>query len=85
MASSLKAAAAVAVCVMLVLNLGHPAAATECDNCLGDCVPICVAFAQTSCSGICNATPPSPACQTCKNAALIECGATCYGGCTLFC
>ncbi|KAM3195160.1 hypothetical protein ACQJBY_071313 [Aegilops geniculata] len=85
MAPSLKMAAAITVCVMLALNMGHPATATKCENCLGDCVAICIAYAETSCSGICNAAPPRPACQTCKNAALIQCGGTCYGGCTLFC
>ncbi|KAM3399397.1 hypothetical protein ACQJBY_004662 [Aegilops geniculata] len=83
MASSPKVATIVAVCVMLVLNMGHPAAATECEDCLGACVAICIAYTETTCSGIC--TVITPACQACKDAALIECGVTCYGGCTLFC
>ncbi|KAF6981651.1 hypothetical protein CFC21_000115 [Triticum aestivum] len=78
-----KVATIVAVCIVLVLNMCHPAAATECEDCLGACVAICIAYTETTCSGIC--TVITFACQECKDAALIECGATCYGGCTLFC
>ena len=85
MASSLKVAAAlaVAVCVVLVLNMGQPVAATECKDCLADCADVCVNYSDTACSGICTAKPP--ACQSCKYTSFLTCGGTCYGPCAHFC
>ncbi|EMS58449.1 hypothetical protein TRIUR3_14423 [Triticum urartu] len=70
MASSLKVATIIAVCIVLVLNMGHPAAATECEDCLGACVAICIAYAETTCSGIC--TVITLACQESTHTCFIE-------------